>query len=81
MMGRRGRRCKQLPNDLKIKIMENEQRNTISHTEGDLFWKRLLTCRDTDCMIMMMKMMMDKNNIKLKPYRIIWQHHLTPHNG
>ena len=33
--GRRGRRRKQLPNYLQIKIMENERRSTRSHSVGN----------------------------------------------
>jgi len=79
--GRRGRRRKQLLNDLKTKILENEKRSTRSHAVRNSLWKRLLTCRETDYAMMMMMMMMSKNNIKLKPYRIFRQQLLIPHNG
>jgi len=45
---RRGRRRRRLLNDLKIRILENERRGTRSHNVGNLLWKRLLSCRETE---------------------------------
>jgi hypothetical protein len=48
--GRRGRRLKQLLDDLKAKkkILEIERENTISHAVENSLWKRLRTCRKTN---------------------------------
>jgi hypothetical protein len=54
LMGLRGGRPRQLLNDLKIRILENERRSTRSNTMGNLLWKRLLTCPETDYVMMMM---------------------------
>jgi hypothetical protein len=53
MMGRRGRRSKQLLDDLKgkEKILEIERGSTRSHCVENLLWKSLRTCRKTDCRI------------------------------
>jgi hypothetical protein len=48
MMGRRGRRRKQLLDDLKEKILEIERGSTRSHPVENSLWKRLRTCRKTD---------------------------------
>jgi hypothetical protein len=49
-MGRRGRRRKQLSDDLKEneRILEIERENTISHSVENSLWKRLWTCGKTD---------------------------------
>jgi hypothetical protein len=49
MTGRRGRRRKQLLDDLKEKILEIERGSTGSHTMENPLWKGLRTCRKTDC--------------------------------
>jgi hypothetical protein len=50
MTGRRGRSRKQLLDDLKEeKILEIERGSTRSHRVENSFWKRLRTCRKTDC--------------------------------
>jgi hypothetical protein len=43
-----GRRCKQLMDDIKEKILETERGCTRSHNVENLLWKRLWTCRKTD---------------------------------
>jgi hypothetical protein len=50
MTGRRGRRRKQLLDDLKEneKIPEIERGSTRSHPMENSLWKRLRTCRKTD---------------------------------
>jgi hypothetical protein len=49
MTGRRGRRHKQLLDDLKEKRDTGIERgSTRSHPVENLFWKRLRTCRKTD---------------------------------
>jgi hypothetical protein len=48
MAGRRGKRRKQLLDDLKEKIMEIERGSTRSHPVENSLWKRLRTCRKTD---------------------------------
>jgi hypothetical protein len=45
MMGRQGRRRKQLLDDLK----ENRRGSTRSQTVENSLWKRLRTCRKIDC--------------------------------
>jgi hypothetical protein len=49
-MGRRGRRRKQLLDDLKKKerILKIERGSTRSHPVENSLWKRLRTCRKTD---------------------------------
>jgi hypothetical protein len=49
MTGRRGRRRKQLLNDLKENILEIERGSNRSHCVENSLWKRLRTCRKTDC--------------------------------
>jgi hypothetical protein len=50
MTGRRGRRRKQLLDDLKKKkILDIERGRTRSHPMENSLWKRLRTCRKTDC--------------------------------
>jgi hypothetical protein len=50
MTRRRGRISKQLLDDLKEnKILEIERGNTRSHPVENSLWKRLRTCRKTDC--------------------------------
>jgi hypothetical protein len=48
--GRRGRRPKQLVDDVKEKrgILEIERRSTSLHSVKNLLWKRLWACRKTD---------------------------------
>jgi hypothetical protein len=49
MTGRRGRRSKQLLDDLKEKrILEIERGNTRSQSMEISLWKRLRTCHKTD---------------------------------
>jgi hypothetical protein len=50
MTGRRGRRRKQLLDDLKEKekILEIKRGSTRSHCVENSLWKRLRTCRKTD---------------------------------
>jgi hypothetical protein len=50
MTGRRGRKRKQLLDDLKgkEKILEIESGSTRSHSMENSLWKRLRTCRKTD---------------------------------
>ena len=49
MTGRRGRRRKQLLDDLKEKkILEIERGSTRSHPVENSLWKMLRTCRKTD---------------------------------
>jgi hypothetical protein len=49
MTGRRGKRRKQLLDDLKEeKILEIERGSTRSHRVETSLWKRLRTCRKTD---------------------------------
>ena len=45
MTGRRGRRRRQLLDDLRKKILETERRSTRSQTTGNLFWKGLWITR------------------------------------
>jgi hypothetical protein len=51
MTGRRGRRRKQLPDDLKETkgYWKFERRSTRSHSVENSLWKRLWICRETDC--------------------------------
>lgn len=51
----RGRRCNQL-HEGNQRILENERRNTRSHSVENSVCKRLRTCRKTDCVMMMMMM-------------------------
>jgi hypothetical protein len=50
--GRRGRRCKKYMDDLKGKkrMLETGKGSTGSHSLENSLWKRLWTCRKTDCM-------------------------------
>jgi hypothetical protein len=50
VMGRLGRRRKQLLNDLKqnSKYCKLKKRNTIFHSVGNSLWKRLWICRKAD---------------------------------
>jgi hypothetical protein len=51
--GRRGRRCKKLLYDFKEKlILEIARGSTRSHPVENSLWKRLRTCRKTDCGMM-----------------------------
>ena len=49
--GRRGGRCKQLLGEFKEKlnILETEEGNSRSHSLESSLWRRLRTCRETDC--------------------------------
>jgi hypothetical protein len=50
--GRQGRRRKKLLGGLKggkNRIMEIERRSIRTHCAENEFWKRLWTCRETDC--------------------------------
>ena len=51
MTGRRGRRRKQLLDDFKggKRIQETERGSSRYHTVENSLWKRLWTCRKTDC--------------------------------
>jgi hypothetical protein len=46
-MGRQGRRCKQLLDDLKEMVPEIERGSTKLHYVEKLLWKRLQTCCKT----------------------------------
>jgi hypothetical protein len=48
MMGRQGRRHKQLLDEGKEKILEIERGSTRPHPVENSLWKRLQTCRKTD---------------------------------
>jgi hypothetical protein len=48
MPGRRGRRRKQLLDDLKVKILEIERGSTRSHPVENSLCKLLRTCRKTE---------------------------------
>jgi hypothetical protein len=48
-----GRRYKQLLDDLKEKILENEKESTRSHSLERLLWNMLWTCRKTDYVMTM----------------------------
>jgi len=45
--GRRGRRCKQLLDDLKEMVPEMERGSTRLHSVEKLLWRRLKTCCKT----------------------------------
>jgi hypothetical protein len=47
VMGRQGRRCKQLLDDLKEMVPEIERGSTRLHSVEKLLWKRLQTCCKT----------------------------------
>jgi hypothetical protein len=52
MTGRRGTRRKQLLDDLKEKgILEIERGSSRLHSMENSLWKRLRTCRKTDCRV------------------------------
>ena len=58
--GRRGRRRKQILDDVKGKnmVLDIERGSTRSQSVENSFWKRLWTCRKADYRMMMMMMMM-----------------------
>ena len=59
MAGRRGRRCKQLLYELKgnLRILSFEGGSSRSHCVESWLWKRLWTCRKTDCGLMNVALM------------------------
>jgi hypothetical protein len=49
VIGRRGRRRRKLLDDLKERILTSEGGSSRSHYVESSHWKRLWTCRETDC--------------------------------